>query len=166
MKKLGLIRLWVITVVALWAAWPTAHAADRPYNESADAHADVRQALAEAKKAQLPVLLVFGANWCEDCRVLDTALKSGKTAELVAREFRLVKVDVGNFNRNLDIAGDYGNPIKQGIPAAVVLSPDQHVLYATRAGELADARRMREGGIHDFMLKLATQAKASLQGSP
>jgi protein disulfide-isomerase len=130
-----------------------------PYDESADAKADVRQALAEAGKSQLPVLVVFGANWCEDCRHLDQALKSSKNAELMAESFKVVKVDVGRFDRNLDVAAAYGNPIKKGIPAAVVLSPDNQVLYATRAGELADARKMSETGIYEFFQRAAQTAK-------
>lgn len=127
-----------------------AGAAPLPYDESADAKADVQQALSAAKAGQRAVLVIFGANWCEDCRVLDHALKTGRDATLMAREFEVVKVDVGRFNRNLDVARAYGDPIGKGIPAAVVLSADNRVLYATRAGELADARRMSETGISDF----------------
>ena len=32
----------------------------------------------------------------------------------------------------------------------MVLSPQAEVLYATRAGELADARHMSETGVYDF----------------
>ena len=41
------------------------------YDEAADAKAAIRAALADAEKAKLPVLVVFGANWCGDCRMLD-----------------------------------------------------------------------------------------------
>lgn len=136
-----------------------AGAASLPYDESADAKAAVQQALTDAKAAQVPVLVIFGANWCEDCRALDLALKNGPNAELMAKEFKVVKVDVGNFNRNLDMDRAYGDPIKKGIPAAVVLSPDAQVLYATRAGELANARRMSESGIHDFFKGVVQTAK-------
>ncbi|GAA0745153.1 thioredoxin family protein [Ideonella azotifigens] len=139
-------------LLALLATLATtaALAATLPYNETADAKAELRDALAQAGQSKLPVLVIFGANWCEDCRALDAALKSGKNAELMAKSFKVVKVDVGNFNRNLDLANSYGNPIKKGIPAAVVLSPDNQLIYATRGGELADARHMSETGIYDF----------------
>jgi protein disulfide-isomerase len=133
-----------------------AHAA-LPYNESADAKADVRQALASSQSSHLPVLVIFGANWCEDCRALDASLHTGRNAELIKRKFRIVKVDVGNFDHNLDIAAVYGNPIKKGIPAAVVLSPENEVLFSTKGGELADARRMSETGIYDFFEKVTTK---------
>ncbi len=137
----------------------TAAIAIPPYDQAADAWTELHQALIAAKTRKLPVLLVFGANWCEDCRALDLALKSGTNAELISREFKVVKVDVGRFNRNLDLAAAYGNPIAKGIPAVVVLSPANQVLYATRAGELADARRMSENGIYDFFTAVARSAR-------
>ena len=130
-------------------------AAPLPYDESADAKAGVQLALVAARSSHVPVLIVFGANWCEDCRALDLALRDGRSAALVAKSFNLVKVDVGNFDRNLDIAAAYGNPIRKGIPAAVVVSGDGKVLYATKAGELADARRMSETGIYEFFKRVS-----------
>jgi thioredoxin 1 len=141
--------------LALSALCVAALAADLPYNEQADAKADVQRVVAEAKASNKPALLIFGANWCEDCRALDKSLKSEKNAALMAQEFRVVKVDVGRFDRNLDIANSYGNPIKKGIPAAVVISPKGDLIYATRAGELADARGMSESGIYDFFKRAA-----------
>jgi thioredoxin 1 len=150
MRKLILLAGLLAT-----AAW----AAPLPYDEAADAKADVKRTLSEAKKSNMPVLVIFGANWCDDCRALDKALKTGRNAELVNREFKVVKVDVGNFDRNLDLAARYGNPIKKGIPAAVVLSPEDQVLYATRLGELADARHMSDTGIYDFFKRVVQSAK-------
>ena len=151
-------RLSLLFALALSSA--LALAASLPYDETADAKATLKQALSDAQASHRPVLLVFGANWCEDCRALDQALKTGRSAELIAREFKVVKIDVGNFDRNLDVDKAYGDPIRKGIPAAVVLSPDNRVLYATRAGELADARRMSEHGIYDFFRQAAANAQA------
>jgi len=135
-------------------------AAGLPYDDTANAKADLEQALVTAGATKRSVLVIFGANWCEDCRALDASLKSARNAELVAKEFVVVKVDVGNFDRNLGVAAQYGNPIKTGIPAAVVLSPANRVLYATRAGELSNARRMSETGVYDFFRGMVSSAKA------
>ena len=160
--RLALILASLLMSGAALAAAPApatapATAQHLPYNPAADAKADVTRALADAKAAHVPVLLIFGANWCEDCRALDKALKEGKNAELMQKEFKVVKVDVGNFDHNLDVANAYGNPLKKGIPAAVLVSSsDNQVLYATKGGELANARRMSESGIHDFFKQAAT----------
>jgi len=120
-----------------------------PYDEAADAKAGIYQAMTTAQHDGKRVLLVFGANWCKDCRELDLALH-GKSQSLIEGKFVLVKVDVGNFDKNLDLAQFYGNPIKKGIPAAVLLTADNNVLYSTKGGELADARSMGDNGIYDF----------------
>jgi len=150
-------KIFLSLAVAL--ATSLAVAADRPYDESADAKAQIQVALHEAAASKQPVLLIFGANWCADCRALDHALKTGRNAELMAQKFKVVKLDVGNFDHNLDVTAAYGNPTKKGIPSAVIVSPDNKVLFVTRAGELADARRMSDDGIYEFFTKAAAEAK-------
>src|SRR5512140_2962075 len=108
--------------VCLAALSFTALAATGPYDEAADAKAQVAAAVADAAKANMPVLVVFGANWCPDCKVLDLAFKEGAAAPLIAKHFKVVKVDVGRFDKNVSIAEGYGVPVKNGIPAIAVLS--------------------------------------------
>lgn len=145
--------------LSLVLAAGAACAAPQPYDESADAKAEIRATLAEAAQAKLPVLVVFGANWCADCKILDMAFKSGASAPLIQKGFKVVKVNVGRFDANVDVAQSYGVPLKSGIPAVAVLSPQGHVLYATRGGELADARKMGDKGIYDFFARIAAPQK-------
>jgi thioredoxin 1 len=116
--------------VAFFAVAATA--ADTPYNEAADAKLEIKQALAQANASNSPIIIVFGANWCPDCKVLDLAMKSGTSAPLLSRDFKIVKVNVGHFDKNLDVAKSYGVPLEKGIPAMVVISAKNEVLHATR----------------------------------
>ncbi|TFW10264.1 thioredoxin family protein [Oxalobacteraceae bacterium OM1] len=154
MKNL-LLGVCSVAVMAVAIAAP-----NLPYDDKADAKTDMQAALAQAKAANKKVLAIFGANWCPDCRELDKAMH-GKSAPQIASQFVVVKVDVGQFDKNLDVAQVYGNPIKKGIPAAVVLTADNQVLYATRAGELANARRMGEDGIYDFFSGVIEKQQAA-----
>ncbi len=131
-----------------------AGAATGPYDEAADAKADIAAALAAAQKDKVPVLVVFGANWCGDCKMLDTAFKEGASAPLIAKNYKVVKVDVARFTKNVDVAEAYGVPLKKGIPAIAVLGDNGKVLYATAGGELADARKMGDTGVYDFFAKV------------
>lgn len=151
------MRRRILLLCALAAAAAGATAAPGPYDENADAKAQIAATLAEAARARVPVLVVFGANWCGDCRMLDKAMKEGASAPLIAREFRVVKVDVGKFDRNLDVAESYGVPLKKGIPAVAVLSAKNEVLHATRGGELADARKMGENGVYEYFKGIAAR---------
>ena len=145
MKKL-------LLTLAIALAAGVAAAADKPYDETADAKAQIAVALRDAAAAHEPVLLIFGANWCPDCRALDHALKTGRNAELMGR-FKVVKVDVGHFDHNVDVSTAYGNATVKGIPSAVIVSPDNRILFMTKAGELADARSMSEDGIYQFFTR-------------
>jgi thioredoxin 1 len=151
-------RLLLLPLLLVALASP---AAEGPYNEAADARSDIKQALSQAAQSGKSVIVVFGANWCGDCKVLDIAMKQGASAPFVAREFQVVKVDVGRFDRNVAVAESYGVPLKNGIPAVVILSPANKVLYVTRAGELADAGNMGENGIYEFLRKVTpTQTRS------
>jgi thioredoxin 1 len=138
----ALAAMLVFTTAVVAAEWP--------YDEHANATADVQHALTAAQSDHKKVLLVFGANWCGDCRELDKAMH-GTSRALVEGKFEIVKIDVGNFDKNLELAQRYGNPIAKGIPAVVLLSPKDQVIYSSKGGELADARKMGDQGIYDFL---------------
>src|SRR5215831_15630015 len=100
-------------------------AGDGPYDESADAKLDIKNALSAATNT--PIVVVFGANWCGDCRALDKAMKHGASASLLERDFRTIKVDVGHFDKNVDVARSYGVPLSNGIPAIAIVSSTSKV---------------------------------------
>ncbi len=131
-----------------------------PYDVSANAKMDIQQALTAAKTNQTPLLIVFGANWCADCRGLDVALTSGESAKKISNAFKLVKVNIGNFDTNLDIAKRYGNPIGGGIPGAAILAPDGTILYVTKPGELTTARKKQADGLYNFLKQASNHAKS------
>ncbi len=137
--------------LALLAALAPAQAEDaakpQVYNEQADARADLNQALAQANAQQRNVLVVFGANWCGDCMALDRKFSGGTLAGPIAKRFVVLKVNVGRFDKNTDLAAQMGVPLKKGIPAVAVLGRDGQVLSATSGGELADARNMGDDAV-------------------
>jgi thioredoxin 1 len=135
----------------------TATAADKPYNESADAKLDIKQVLAQTGTNQLPIILVFGGNWCPDCILLDSAMTTGASAPLLSRDFKIVKIDVGHFDKNQDIAQSYGVPLSKGVPAIAIISPKNEVLYVTREGELASARKLGDAGIYEFFKRVTAK---------
>jgi thioredoxin 1 len=118
-----------------------------PYDESADARVDLNRALQQAQAEHKQVLVVFGANWCADCRDLAGKMSGGKLAAHVAERYVVTKVDVARFNKNTDLAQQMGNPIRKGIPAAAVLRADGTLVKATTGGELADARSMGDAEV-------------------
>jgi len=151
------MKILHVPFFAFLAVAVAATAADNPYDETADAKAEIKQALTQAAITNTPIIIVFGANWCGDCKMLDTAMKHGASAPLLSRDFKTVKVNVGRCDTNLDIAKTYGVPLDKGIPAVAIISPKNEVLYVTREGELANARKMGDQGIYEFFKRVTTE---------
>jgi len=129
-------------------------AADQPpYDETSDAHQQIAAAITEASKAHKNVILVFGANWCGDCRALNAQMHKDELAALIAANYEVVKIDVGQFNKNRDIGEKYHVPLKHGIPALAVLDPGGNLLYAMDQGQFSNARSMSYESIRDFFVK-------------
>jgi thioredoxin 1 len=157
-KRTFLARIIATLSFAFFAA--NALSADSMYDEPIDAKAQIKTALGNAANDKVPLLIVFGADWCGDCKVLDMAMKSGSVAPLITRDFKVVKINVGKFDKNVDIAESYGVPLKKGIPAVAIVSQQNVAIYVTKTGELADARKMGDQGIFDFFKRVASDVKA------
>ena len=123
------------------------------YPASADANADIAAALRQAAATRRHVLIDFGANWCFDCHVLDDAFHSAEIAPELNRNFVVVHVDVGEFDKNLPLAEKYGVPLKRGIPALAVLDSHGKLLFSQKQGEFEKARSLAPEDILAFLNK-------------
>lgn len=112
------------------------------YDENANAEQQIAAALVTARKTGKNILLIFGANWCPDCHALDAEMHRPGLAELIAKNYVLVKIDVGRFDKNLEVGEKYGVPIRRGIPAIAVLDARGKMLYAQSHGQFANAAQM------------------------
>jgi thioredoxin 1 len=141
--------LGIVILMLAGVAW----AASEPvYDENADAKEQIAAAIREASRRRPArnVVLVFGANWCADCRVLNAQMRESDLAALLAKNFVVVKINVGRMDKNLDVAAQYGVPVKNGVPALAVLNSEGKLLYAQDQGQFADARHMSSESIKAF----------------
>jgi thiol-disulfide isomerase/thioredoxin len=125
------------------------------YDPGRDARADIQAALQLAATDHREVLLDFGANWCPDCNVLDKLFRSPDVEPVLQKYYHVVAIDVGKFDRNLDVAKRYVNLQSAGIPALVVLSPDGTIRTATNDGAFANARTMTSPEVSAFLTRWA-----------
>lgn len=123
------------------------------FDEQANAPRDIAAAVAKASRTGRNVVLIFGANWCPDCHALDAQMHPPALARLIAKDFVVVRIDVGRFDKNLDVGKAYGVPISKGIPAIAVLNSHGKLLYAQSQGQFANARAMPYRDFSEFFEK-------------
>jgi thiol:disulfide interchange protein len=121
------------------------------YNENADARADIRDALATAARDHKRVILDFGGNWCGDCQVLDIYFHRAPNDAILNANYVLVDVNIGRYDKNVDIARQYDVPLQKGVPALAVLDAHGHLLYSQKSGEFESMRRMNPDSVTDFL---------------
>ncbi len=116
-------------------AQPASSAAAQPaqpkiYDEAADAKEQIAAALARAKKENRRVLIQWGANWCSWCHLLhETFEKNRSVSRTLLYEYDVVLVDIGRWDKNLDLAEKYGADFKSaGVPYLTILDADGKVV--------------------------------------
>ncbi len=121
------------------------------YPADADAKKEIDEALKSAAQDHKRVLLVFGANWCYDCHVLDHALHEGGAAQIVRESFLLVHVDIGEGDKNPEVVKRYKINLDKGVPVVAILESNGKLLYGSNDGEFEAARKMMKKDLVAFL---------------
>jgi len=143
-------KYWFLTLFLIAIGCAAQQPTAAVYDEKADAHRDITAAITNAEGSKRNIVLIFGANWCGDCRALYAQMHNPELASIIEKNFVVVGVDLGRWNKNLDVADRYHVPIKHGIPALAVLDSRGNLLYAMDQGQFADARHMSYESIKAF----------------
>jgi thioredoxin 1 len=124
------------------------------YPADADVHAEIKEAEAKAAQAHKRLLLVFGANWCFDCHVLDLAFQRPDLAPVLVANYEVVHVDLGpDEHKNADLVKEYDVPLNKGIPALAVAESDGKLVVSQKNGEFEDARGLTPEVLLEFLNK-------------
>jgi thiol:disulfide interchange protein len=159
MLSISRITLALATAVLALVMAPLSHAQNVPfvkkhlYSETANPTADIAAALKQARAQNKRVILDFGGDWCGDCQVLDIYMHQSPNAEILAKHFIVVHVDIGQMDHNVDVAERYKVPIKKGVPALAVLDAHGKLLYSQTNKEFENMRNMRSEDVTAFLNK-------------
>jgi Thioredoxin-like len=124
------------------------------YPAGVNAHAELAAAEERAAREHKRVLLVFGANWCYDCHVLDLAFQRPDLAPLLASSYEVVHIDLGpDEKKNADLVIQFDIPLHKGIPALAVAESDGKLVISQKNGEFENARGLTPESLLEFLNK-------------
>jgi len=127
-----------------------------PYDETADADAAVARAKARAKARHKLLLVDLGGNWCADCILLSMTIDQQPVLKaFLEKHYEMVLVDVGRFDKNLQIPAHWGVTERlDGVPAFLVVDPKtDRLLDKGRVSALEDARHMTPQALADWLAR-------------
>lgn len=129
------------------------------YPADADVHAEIKEAEEQASAGHKRVLLIFGANWCYDCHVLDMAFHRADFASVMAN-YEVVHVDLGDDGKkNADVVKQFDASLDKGIPVLAVAESDGRVVFGQKSGEFEDARSLTPEALLEFLNKYKPDAR-------
>ena len=121
-----------------------------PYPEAINYDIEIDKALIDLKPEQR-LMLVFGANWCPTCRRVDASMKQPEIEKYLKEHFTVIKVNVGDFDKNLHVAKRFEHPIRQGIPSIIIINKDGSMSTSLRTMELS---KLHKSGRKAFYKRL------------
>lgn len=152
-SKVRASRTFALTLaVCLFAGLARAES-DQIFDDQADAHRLIASAIKEASKSHKNIVLDFGANWCPDCHALHEQMQHGELGSIIRKNFVVVPISVGQYDRNLDVVREYGVSLRHGIPALAILDSRGKLLYAMTQGQFSDAGSMSAKSFVAFFKK-------------
>jgi thiol:disulfide interchange protein len=127
-----------------------------PYDEAAGpdaANAHVDAALARARAEHKRAFIDLGGNWCGDCRVLAALMEVPEIKRFIDAHYVVVSVDVGRFDKNLQIPARWGITERLvGVPSVLIVDPvTNRLVDRDHTAALADARHMDPQSIADWI---------------
>jgi thioredoxin-related protein len=143
------VRLLSICLFVVTCAWGAAAqegvTARSPYtpvtrfDPARDAAADIKAAIAEARRTGKRILLDVGGDWCIWCKRLDSLIaRETDLRRFLEAHYVEVKINYSRENKNETVLSRY--PTIKGYPHLFVLDSDGSLLHSQGTGELEEGK--------------------------
>lgn len=120
--------------------------------------AAVAEALSDANLSGKHAIIVMGANWCHDSRALAGWFQTPRFQTLLQENYVVRYVDVGQKDRNIEIAKGFGLESIVGTPTIVVTDSNGEVLNLDTAPTWRNAASRDEDAIFDYFSHLSPKS--------
>ena len=100
-------------------------------------------------------ILIFGGNWCPDCRILDGTLQLPTIKKFMEEKYQIMHIDVGRYDKNMDLISYFGIPKDKGVPRVMVFDKNKVILNKESTKEWTTARDRGKQEVFDYFQDLA-----------
>ena len=155
------ITLFMIAAVAVQVC---AFAQMKPYDEKADAMAQIDQAVKRAADEGKYVLCQVGGNWCPWCiRFAEYADTNAAVHKAIDENFVYIHINWSRDNKNPEAMKRLGNPARFGFPVFVILDRQGTPIHIQSSGYLEEGKGYNQKKVTDFLLNWTEKAVTTLK---
>lgn len=99
-------------------------------------------------------ILIFGANWCPDCRIFSGTISIPKIKSYIDDKFVILYIDVKRYEINMELMEEYGIQSAEGIPRLLVFDKDKNLINNSNTAEWRTARDRTSQEIFNFFQEM------------
>ena len=125
-----------------------------PYDGTIYSVKNLNKFMNETIAANKQPILMFGANWCPDCRIFAGTMNIPKIKAYIEEKFNVLYIDVKRYEINMHLMEEFGIPSAEGIPRLLVFDKDKNLLNNSRTAEWRTARDRSSQEIFDFFQEI------------
>ncbi len=126
-----------------------------PYNGEEYSAEQINDFLDETLQQSKQPILIFGGNWCPDCRILDGTLQLPTIKKFMNKNYNIMHIDVGRYDKNMELISYFGIPKEKGVPRVLVFDKNKIIINKKSTKEWTTARDRRKQEVFDYFQSLA-----------
>jgi len=102
-------------------------------------------------ETKLPIV-IFGANWCPDCRILAGLIQSAQLHKSIRENFNFLLIDVKNYEVNMNTLKQLDSGANTGIPRVFVFNASGKLVNKHENDLFRTVRTMHENALVDYLM--------------
>jgi len=127
-----------------------------PYDGTVYSPYDLNKFIDTTIQSDKQPILIFGANWCPDCRIFSGTINIPKIKSYIDKKFDILYVDVKRYEINMELMEEYGIPSAEGIPRVLVFDKNKNLLNNSNTAEWRTARDRSSQEIFNFFQEMSS----------
>ena len=121
-----------------------------PYNGTKVSNAQLETFISASLNQEKLPMVIFGANWCPDARCLDAVMQLPTLEGFLDQHFAIMRIDVGEYTRNMSLMEPLGLASQEGIPRIVILGLDGESINLATNDQWRSARQSDPQDIFEY----------------
>tara|TARA_B000000565_G_C23727665_1_gene355934 strand:+ start:484 stop:987 length:504 start_codon:yes stop_codon:yes gene_type:complete len=121
-----------------------------PYNGSEYSTNDLNEFISNTITKDKQPIIIFGANWCPDCRIFSATMDIPKIKSYIDQNFEVLYVDVKRYEINMSLMEEFGIEPAEGIPRLLIFDKNRKLINSSNTTEWRTARDRTSQEIFNF----------------
>ena len=129
----------------------------KPFSGQVITTRQLKDFISKALELKKQPLVIFGANWCPDAQYLEAVMGMLTVTKLLAQHYEIMRVDVGDYDQNMELYTVFDMPSEEGVPRVVILDLKGRVLNFDSNERWRTARETDPQEIFNYFQEFANQ---------